>query len=68
MKMRALVVLAGAVTVGGCGDTATLGSRNDHQNPLAAYKACLVAHSQDAQTACQSQKLAMEPDEFRNWD
>ena len=68
MKIRAFVVLAGAVAVGGCGVTAKVEARNAYQKPLAAYRACLAAHSDDAPTACQSQKLAIEPDEFSNWD
>jgi hypothetical protein len=51
------------VGTSGCGIAAKVDARNEYQKSLATYKACLAAHADDAATACQGQKLAMEADE-----
>lgn len=54
-----LVILATA----GCGVSVKVDARNEYRQSLAAYKACVASHPDDAVSACQSQKLAMEADE-----
>jgi hypothetical protein len=61
--VKVVLLLALTASVSACGIAAKVDARNEYQKSLAAFKACLAAHPDDPNTACQSQKMAMEADE-----
>jgi hypothetical protein len=60
--MKSIFIAAGILAVAsGCGIAAKVDARNNMQQSLAAYKACLAQHPQEVK-ACDANKLAYDAD------
>mgnify|MGYP001313214017 CR=1 FL=1 len=62
MRVSTVIIgLVSALILDGCGITAMVRARNDMEESKAAYKGCLLQHSQDP-SKCEAVKQAFETD------
>lgn len=60
--MRKLIVLLCAAALSGCGIAAKINARDQYQQSLEAYKACLAQNAANP-NACEADRLALQADQ-----